>query len=77
MGATDGADPTTTLGGGSIVIHKDPKALLASGGVAVAMAGTTLTQEALNQAVDQAINYWRSLAPTGPSQTALNQMSHA
>jgi hypothetical protein len=60
MGAPDGADPSTSLGGGSIVIHKNSNALLAAGGPAASKAGGTVTQESLTQVVDQAITYWRN-----------------
>ena len=60
LGVSDGADPTTALGGGSIVIHNAGRPLLASGGVAIGSGKGSLTEETLIQAVDQAINYWRS-----------------
>src|SRR5439155_11096764 len=57
MGAADGADPTTTLGGGSIVIHKqDP--LLAAGGPLVGRAAPHLTATALRLMVQAAIDRW-------------------
>ena len=42
MDALDGDAPTTALGEGSIVIHKDPQALLAGDGTSVGMPGGTL-----------------------------------
>jgi len=60
MGAPDGADPTTTLGGGSIVIHKlDP--LLAAGGprsLTVAAPTPRLTAASLQRIVAAAIDRW-------------------
>ncbi|HUP78291.1 MAG TPA: matrixin family metalloprotease, partial [Pirellula sp.] len=71
MGAADGADPTTTLGGGSIVIHKSGQPLLASGGITIGSGRGLLTQEFLNQAVDKAINYWQNI---GIDASALNNL---
>ena len=60
MGSADGADPTTTLDAGNIVIHRNSSQLMASVGSALRTAGRSLTQDTLNQTVGQAINYWRS-----------------
>jgi hypothetical protein len=60
-GATDGDDPTTTLDGGNIVIHKNSKPPMASLGGSLNTGVGSLTQETLNQAVDQAVEYWRSM----------------
>ena len=58
MGVDDGADPTTVLGGGSIVIHKSSQPLLATSGTSIGSGTGSLTQETLNQSVERAINYW-------------------
>ena len=71
MGEADGANPTTALGGGSIVIHTSAQPLLASGGPALAQDRGLLTQESLNQAVDQAINYWQN---TGVDSSAVSKL---
>jgi PKD domain/Matrixin len=57
MGAADGADPTTTLGGGSIVIHKQ-ETLLAAGGPVTGRAAPHLTTAALRPIVQAAIDRW-------------------
>ena len=74
MGAADGANPTTALGGGSIVIHTSAQPLLASGGTALAKGSGLLTQESLNQAVDQAINYWSNLGVDASAVSKLQQI---
>ena len=71
MGAADGANPTTALAGGSIVIHTSAQPLLASGGTALAKRRGLLTQESLNQAVDQGINYWSN---TGVDASAVSKL---
>jgi hypothetical protein len=59
MGAADGADPTTALGGGSIVIHRQGQPLMAANGPAAAPpAATPLTDAALRPIVDAAIGRW-------------------
>ncbi|MEQ1825984.1 MAG: matrixin family metalloprotease [Pirellula sp.] len=71
MGDPDGDDPITALGGGSVVIHKSAQPLLALGGVAIGSATRSLTQETLNQAVSQAIKYWRN---TGIDAAVVNNL---
>jgi hypothetical protein len=60
MGVDDGADPTTVLGGGSIVIHKSSQPLLATSGTSIGSGTGSLTQETLNQAVERATPVHRS-----------------
>jgi hypothetical protein len=73
MNAVDGADPTTALGGGSIVIYKqDP--LLAAGGLATRRAAPHLTAAALQPIVQAAIDRW---AATGLDAAHLGVMRRA
>ena len=74
MGIVDGANPTTALGGGSIVIHTIAQPLVASGGTALATVRGLLTQESLNQAVDQAINYWQHAGVDASAVSKLQQI---
>ncbi|MEQ1824517.1 MAG: matrixin family metalloprotease [Pirellula sp.] len=60
MGTADGVVPTTTLGGGTIVIHKSGQPLLASGGTTNGSNSGSLTQATLNQAVGKAIDFWQN-----------------
>ena len=74
MGAADGANPTTPLAGGSIVIYTSAQPLLASGRTALAAGRGLLTQDSLNQAVDQAINYWSNLGVDASAVSKLQQI---
>src|SRR5437868_6808474 len=57
MGAADGADPTTALGGGSIVIHKhDPLLAAVARSLTVAAPTLGLTDAALRPIVAAAID---------------------
>ena len=58
LGAGEDAAPTTALGGGSIVIHRDAEALHAAGGPADSLVGSVLRQDDLEPTVEQAVEYW-------------------
>ncbi|TWU33899.1 Ig-like domain-containing protein [Novipirellula artificiosorum] len=58
LGASDDDNPTA-LGGGSIVIHKESKALMAEAKAATKKPQSVLTQAMLSQAVDQVSKAWR------------------
>lgn len=76
MGAADGADPTTTLGGGSIVIHR-LDSLMAAGGPrppTVAAPTPRLSAGALQPILAAAIDRW---AVAGLDFTRLNVMRNA
>jgi uncharacterized delta-60 repeat protein len=73
MGAPDGADPATALGGGSIVIHKqDP--LLAANGPAFGTTAVHLTAAQVKPIVAAAIDRW---ATAGLDAAHLSVMHHA
>jgi hypothetical protein len=58
LGAADDDAPTTALGGGSIVIHKQGQPLTAAGGAAAGTAAPALTEAALRPIVGEAIRRW-------------------
>ncbi len=61
MNAADGADPTTALGGGSIVIHKSGSNLVLSAGVNGTPSGSArLTDSQLSTGLADAIAAWET-----------------
>jgi hypothetical protein len=74
ISAADGADPTTALGGGSIVIHTNGSPLLAAGGAAQTGQAVRLTSAQLAPIVSAAIQRW---AAAGLDVSHLNMMQQA
>jgi PKD repeat protein len=58
MGAANDADPTTALGGGSIVIHTTGSPLMAAGGAADGGTVPVLTEAELRPIIAEAIRRW-------------------
>ncbi len=67
-------DPTTLLGGGSLVVHNGGNALHAAPGAAVGAAGATLTQGMLAPVVEQAASYWAGQGIDPTRLAALDQI---
>jgi len=76
MGAADGADPTTTLGGGSIVIHRQDPLMAAGGPRSLTVGAPTqrLSAAALQPILAAAIDRW---AVAGLDAARLNIMRNA
>ena len=74
LGGGDFDDPTTLLGGGSIVIHDGGDSLHATEGVPAGMAAATLTQANLAPVMEEAISYWAGQGVNADSLATLGQM---